>query len=432
MVLAMWNFLLHNTPLLYLTQSIWRDEAFSLLIAQRSPLDFIPKLVFEPPLYYLMLHVWMKLFGTGEIAARSLSLVGFVLSTVVIIFWAEKLFRKHWLSWFLPVFFFFNPHLLYYAFEIRAYGWYIFFAVSSLYAYWEKKWPLYILATTLGIYTHTYMILVPAVQLIHHLIVQRKDGFLRALPLITLLVSPWIAKVIVDFPKLQQSWYFPVDGNIIKSVLGNIFIGYEGTPADLWQFTARLSFIFILITIASLWSQKNRPRNSFFAYMIFIPLGIILGISFYIPLFVNRYFIPVVIAQVFLVVFAIELIKNKIFQKIAATVVLLFVLGFNVWYPNHHPKKNIRAVVYEVQKLAGVHDVILVDSPLILFETLYYASDPSRVFWYNPQGNPFPWYIGDIAFLPSQVVREVPPYPFRAFIIHRNSTFEITYNTALP
>lgn len=29
----LWNIVLSNTPLLYLTQSLWRDEAFSVLIA---------------------------------------------------------------------------------------------------------------------------------------------------------------------------------------------------------------------------------------------------------------------------------------------------------------------------------------------------------------------------------------------------------------
>lgn len=425
------EFLLTHTPFLYLTQSIWRDEAFSLLLSERSPLYFIQRLVFDPPLYYIMLHYWMKLFGTGEIAARSLSLVGFVLTTIVVIIWAEKLFKKHWLSWFLPIFFFFNPHLLYYAFEIRAYGWYMFFTVLSLYAYWEKRWILYILATTLGLYTHTYMIIVPTVHLFHHLFIQRKTHFMRAFGLTFLLVSPLMTKIMIDLPKLKQSWYYPIDGQTIFSVLGNIFTGYEGTPAGLWQFTALLSLIFIPITIASLRTPATRIRNSLFVSMIFVPLIIVLGISLYKPLFVNRYFMPVTIAQIFVVIFAIECIKNTMLQKIIATCVLLFAIGFNLWYPSRHPKKDIRAVVYEIQTLAGSDDVILTDNPLILFETLYYSSNRTQVFWYNPNGIPFPWYIGDIVFSPIHVLRDLPTYPIKAFIIHGDSSFDVAYNAPM-
>jgi len=437
----MWDFLFHHTPLLYLTQSVWRDEAFSILLSQRSPLYFIPRLVFEPPLYYIMLHIWMKFFGTSEIAARSMSLTGFVLANVVIIFWGEKLFKKHWLSWFLPILFFFNPQLLYYAFEIRAYGWYMFFAVASMFTYWEKRWVLYVLATTLGLYTHTYMVIVPAVQLLHYVLINRKtlwnkalfwkDSFLRSLALVIALASPWLIKIIIDLPRLQKSWYFPVDARIIKSALGNIFLGYEGTPADLWQFTARLSLVFIVIALVALSQAQTRARNGFFFLMTFVPLVTILGISLYKPLFVNRYIMPATIAQVFLIALAIELIRNKFLQKIAAATVLVFIIGFNLWYPSRHPKKDIRSTVYEINGLADANDVILTDSPLILFETIYYSNNPSRVFWYNPQETEFPWYIGDIAFSPSQMVHELPPYPIRAYIIHTDATFEVAFNTPM-
>ena len=88
----MLNFLLNHSPLLYFTQSFWRDEVFSVLVAQQPISSYFTKLSFEPPLYYLLLHGWIKLWGTSEIAARSLSLVGLMLATIVVIHWAEKLF----------------------------------------------------------------------------------------------------------------------------------------------------------------------------------------------------------------------------------------------------------------------------------------------------------------------------------------------------
>ncbi|MGA2529363.1 MAG: hypothetical protein ABSG36_09405 [Acidimicrobiales bacterium] len=54
---------------------MWLDEALTVNIA-RAPLHEIPALLRHdgaPPLYYFMLHFWMKLFGTSDLGARSLS-----------------------------------------------------------------------------------------------------------------------------------------------------------------------------------------------------------------------------------------------------------------------------------------------------------------------------------------------------------------------
>ena len=54
----------------------WIDEAISVGIASH-PLTEIPGALRQdgsPPLYYLLLHEWMALVGTGEEETRALSL----------------------------------------------------------------------------------------------------------------------------------------------------------------------------------------------------------------------------------------------------------------------------------------------------------------------------------------------------------------------
>ena len=52
--------------------------------------------------------------------------------------------------------------------------------------------------------------------------------------------------------------------------------------------------------------------------MTLLPLAMVIGVSFFKPLFVNRYLIPVTITEVFLVAFAIEAIQNHLVQKLFA------------------------------------------------------------------------------------------------------------------
>lgn len=439
----MFNWLIGHTPLLYLTQSIWRDEAFSILAASR-PLSFIfQNLGIEPPLYYILLYFWMKLFGTGEIAVRSLSFLGFGFATIIVIYWAEKLFKRHWLSWYLPLLFFVNPMLLYYAFEVRTYGWFMFFAVLSFFAYQQKQWKLLIAANVLGFYNHTYMLFVPLSQGLYWLMVNRgailrrrwkailTDPAIRSFFITFLLMIPWAIRIIKQSIYLKHNWYFPVDWHLVKSVLGNMFVGYEGTPWYLWQYTSYLSLILLALFLVALKPRATRRRNSFFFFMIVVPLTLVIGVSFVKPLFVNRYLIPVSVAEVFLVVAAIAAMKRRVVQYLTAAGFLIFSVGFNIWYPPLHAKVNIRKTFQEVNALFGKQDVVLAGSPLIFFESIYYSSDPKRVFLYNPGNVAFPVYVGSALVSASQMALTYPPYPMRGFLIHEDGTFDIVYATPM-
>lgn len=437
------EFLIRYSPLRYFVQSVWRDEAFSILTAQQPISSFAGKLTFEPPVYYTLLHFWMKAFGTSELATRSLSLLGVALAAVIVVIWAEKLFKKHWLSWLMPILFFFNPMLLYYAFEVRAYGWYIFFATAAIYAYSEKKWPMYVAAAVLGFYTHTFMILLPAVSAVHYAIFNFKtliskktkknpfllmsDPMVRASTVYFLLIAPWLALIIRQMGRLKQSWFYPVDFQLIRSVLGNMFTGYEGTPWYGWTYTAYLSLILLGFFVVALRTKKHMERNSYFGFLVFLPLVITIGISFIKPVFVNRYLIFVTIAEIILIALAIHRVRNRLIQKVLAAGVVLFVVGFNLWFPAQRPKVNIRKTVHEVNTLLAGGDLIYAQSPLVLFETLYYAEDPSRVYLYNPHQKPFPWYVGDSIFSPKYNASELPVYPSRAFLIKEDGTYSIEY-----
>ncbi len=432
----MFNFFLSHSPILYFTQSLWRDEAFSILTAERPIGFFLTKLGLETPLYYTLLHFWIKLFGESEIAVRSLSFLGFILATIVVIAWSEKLFKKHFLSWFLPVLFFFNPMLLYYAFEARAYAWYVLFTVLSLYTYTTKRWLWFTVSTILGFYTHSYFLIVPFVETIHYLVAKNvnwktfwKDAFVKSMSMSALVIVPWLIKITFGLSQLKSSWYFPVNFNLVRSVLGNMFIGYEGTPGYLWGFTAFVSLVLVALFVWAMKPVATRKRNALFLFLIGIPLAIVIGISFKKPLFVNRYLIPVTVGEVILLALAIETLPRRWMQILCATVLLLFSIFFDTWYPPLHAKLNIRATLMQVNVLKTRDDVIFAASPLIFFETIYYSTDRTKVFLYNPMNGAFPWYVGDIIVSRNQFARSWPTYPMRAFLVHEDGSYEIVYQT---
>lgn len=59
------SFLFERTPLAYLVSSFWRDEAFSYLMAKQPLFSLLWSTAQDsnPPLYYLLLKVWMGILG---------------------------------------------------------------------------------------------------------------------------------------------------------------------------------------------------------------------------------------------------------------------------------------------------------------------------------------------------------------------------------
>src|SRR5437016_6319583 len=59
------------------SRSLWFDEAVTCFTSQLSPPQIVFRAAhdFHPPLYYLIVHYWIGLFGTSLLALRSLSVL---------------------------------------------------------------------------------------------------------------------------------------------------------------------------------------------------------------------------------------------------------------------------------------------------------------------------------------------------------------------
>src|SRR5215210_3760214 len=100
----------------------WIDEGLSVGIADR-PLADIPgvlRLDGSPPLYYMLLNVWMELFGRSESATHALALVCAVLA-VPAAWWAARAFGTT-AAWVAALLMATNPFVTQYAQETRMYA----------------------------------------------------------------------------------------------------------------------------------------------------------------------------------------------------------------------------------------------------------------------------------------------------------------------
>lgn len=422
----MLNFLIYHTPFFYLIQSIWRDEAFSYFMSLPPLVTVIRNTAhdFNPPLYYLLLHYWILLVGKSDIGIRLLSFFPHIGSTYISFLFAQKFFSNRF-AWFVAVFTFFNPMLLYYGFEMRMYSYYALFTFATVYFLYERKWKWYIVSAVLGLYTHSFFPLILLSFILYFVVVKHSGRkILLTILLPFLFYLPWIPILLNQFLRSKDSWIFPADLQLIKSVLGNIFTSFEGTPGGLWPYTAWLSLLICIFLLSGL--LRKREKALFFIMPLIIPLVIVLGYSvFKRPIFVNRYMIFVAVFEIFGISYGIWTIKNRLLRNITAGLWLGLIIFINIYLTPFHKKTDFKMTFREINSFATKKDFVYTKTPISLLESAFYYSYPEKVSILNPNNIAIPSYIGTTVVFPHASQTSLPPAPSRTFLISDDASYEM-------
>ena len=107
----------------FTTSAAWLDEAISINIS-KLPISQIPGALRHdgaPPLYYFLLHFWMRLFGSGDVSVRALSGVASVI-TLPFAFIAGKRLAGRAGAWSALLLMASSPFALTYATSARMYS----------------------------------------------------------------------------------------------------------------------------------------------------------------------------------------------------------------------------------------------------------------------------------------------------------------------
>ncbi len=147
-------------------QSLWADEGTSVALALRS----LPQIArdaardIHPPLYYLLLHFWVRILGTSEVAVRSFSALLGTLLVLATYRLGTQLFDRR-LGLVAALIAAFSPFQIYYSQETRMYilttllGAISFIALIEVLGKQNSRSPTawyaaYLLTTIAMLYTH--------------------------------------------------------------------------------------------------------------------------------------------------------------------------------------------------------------------------------------------------------------------------------------
>jgi hypothetical protein len=233
---------------------LWLDEALSVNIA-RLPVSQIPRALAHdgaPPLYYLLLHVWMLVFGQSDIAVRALS--GIVSVVSLPFFWVAgyRLGGRAvaWITFFLAVS---SPFAISYATTARMYSLMILWTLLGYLALaraLEDARPTRLVAlgavTALMLYTHywaLYLLVAVGGWLVWHWWRTGQGGpQLRAILLGVLVWIPWSPVFVFQLLHTGTPWTSAASPADLLGIFGD-FAGGGGTGAVLMFATFAL-FLF--------------------------------------------------------------------------------------------------------------------------------------------------------------------------------------------
>jgi mannosyltransferase len=147
------------------SQSYWVDEATTVHDVGRSLGGLLHQVHVNettPPLYFVLVWVWSKLFGTGEVALRSLSLLC-GLGTIPVAYLAGRELVSRAAGLVAALLVAVSPFMVWYSQEARAYA--LFALLSGLsFLFWARSWRrakpadvwLWALFSALAVLTHFF------------------------------------------------------------------------------------------------------------------------------------------------------------------------------------------------------------------------------------------------------------------------------------
>jgi hypothetical protein len=200
----------------------WIDEGLSVGIGSHPLLD-IPGVLRQdgsPPLYYMLLGVWMRMFGTGEAHTHALS-VGITTLIVPVAFLSGRALFGPRTGWIAALLAALNPFLTYYAQETRMYALVILLSLIVIttfvlgFVQRRRAWlPVFALSLALLVYTHNYGLFLGVGTVVALLVLWRDAADRRALlrdaalsyGAVGLAYLPWVPTLVFQARHTGAPW----------------------------------------------------------------------------------------------------------------------------------------------------------------------------------------------------------------------------------
>ncbi len=347
------------------------DEPFSIFHSQKSLPDLweVFKNENNPPLHFILLHFWIKWFGTTAMAVRSLSLVFSVLTIPALFKLGKKITGTHGGILLVGFFIFSNFHH-YHAVEARVYSLFVcLFAWIALDLYqviFEQRkrsiWRLLIWNTAL-LYSHYlagFVIACEAVVLIYfykHLIKKDWINLFISGALSVVLFIPGLRLWLMRYDAFAENTTWVPDPHWTE-LYGNIVRFMNGKLTYLLIGILLIMLFFIRWnTLRNHWKMLITPKNQFVLLFFILTYGGMFLVSIlFKPVFLDRYLLYTSILVFLLYVVVVEFLLHQK-QDYIALLLLVPMIAFFDWQPKNNREPDQMA--NWIERGAGEQSVLI-------------------------------------------------------------------------
>jgi hypothetical protein len=357
----------------YISGQFWMDEAITTGIASHS-LSAIPGILrFDgsPPLFYLLLHIWIRLFGSSEAATHTLTLL-FGLLCIPAGMWAGwSLFGKR-AGMYAAVLFAFSTFLTQYAQETRMYelmGLLGILATAAFihgFIYRRRRYvAMFAVCEALMLYTHAWGIFfgVGSVLALIPVLVNSEPDARRAIIRdavfayagVLILFAPWLPNFIYQSTHTGAPWAPPPRFGA-PVLISRDLIGGDRITIGL--------VLAAVIGFGSLFTRRyRRTREATMMWtLIALPLFTLLVAwlaSQITPAFVSRYFAPALGAVMLFAAWGAA--RSGVVGLVAVLLSIVFVVHISSYTPQY--KSDMRDVGGEMAPLLHRGDLVVSGQP---------------------------------------------------------------------
>jgi uncharacterized membrane protein len=356
---------------------LWFDTAYSVLYAKQPVSEIVKVNDVHPPLYYLVLHSWIWLFGDNVQVMSLLSVVfGFFSFILLYKIWMH-LFKDKSFVWF-AAFFMLATTPLYYFGEQRMYVMALFFCLVSFYSllnFSQKKYKfMFVVSTALLPYIHYFTAFFVMFEL-SYCLMEKEWRTIKYWIISFVLMTPIFLYFFNQLARIQTlgfqkssftsvlstyyyAWFYSWGGSValLNTILGIIFI---------------TMMFFLIVQYIDVIVDKKEKRLSLLMLAWFILPTVILMIinSFVMNLYHHRFFFFVAWFFIFLSARAIYILKDRTWTKVIVVFLVAFMtlnfvqyeleterdIGEVIAFFNEQNCSGAVSIVHETQASALIH-----------------------------------------------------------------------------
>jgi len=364
------------------------DEPFTIFSAQKSLGEIInitrageP----NPPLFMILLHFWIKIFGISPTAVRLLPLI-FNALTVLFIYFTGKRFIGFWAGMVASGLFLLSNHHFFHGLETRTYSLVSLETAASLYFFLRyaenqkdrKALAGLILANIMLVYSHHFGWFVIFSQIIASLCYTRNlKMFLRFLipagatitgyaPMIPIIIRQFISK------KTRGTWLDPPEA---FDYLNELFF-FLNHRVVFWVVTivigAGLIFTLIMIIL-----KRGKRVNIILPVLLLywiLPYSIMFFASFNVPMFISKYILFNSIGFYLFLGALIHFLyqKNKFVEPLVGLLVLIYMFHYTRFFPDYFAFREVKKSVDFVKNAENENSIIILYPYWSSFQFNYY------------------------------------------------------------